>query len=133
MRVWYFSEMAYHPAWEEGLKRGSLRVVLPNGNLRPARSATSCSTAISTSSGCVTRSGSTSWSTSITARLDLPDDLGADGAGDHRARNQDGAPVVARHADRQPPRSGARRRGNGLARRLVGRPAGDGPRQGRAL
>ena len=30
MRVWYFSEMAYHPAWEEGLKRGSLRVVLPN-------------------------------------------------------------------------------------------------------
>ena len=25
MRVWYFSEMAYHPAWEEGLKRGSLR------------------------------------------------------------------------------------------------------------
>ena len=30
MRVWYFSEMAYHPAWEEGLKGGSLRVVLPN-------------------------------------------------------------------------------------------------------
>ncbi len=30
MRVWYFSEMAYHPAWEEGLRRGSLRVVLPN-------------------------------------------------------------------------------------------------------
>ena len=25
MRVWYFSEMAYHPAWEEGLKRGSLQ------------------------------------------------------------------------------------------------------------
>ena len=25
MRVWYFSEMAYHPAWQEGLKRGSLR------------------------------------------------------------------------------------------------------------
>ncbi len=35
MRVWYFSEMAYHPAWEEGLKRGSLRVVLPNGNYDP--------------------------------------------------------------------------------------------------
>jgi alkanesulfonate monooxygenase SsuD/methylene tetrahydromethanopterin reductase-like flavin-dependent oxidoreductase (luciferase family) len=35
MRVWYFSEMAYHPAWEQGLKRGSLRVVLPNSNLDP--------------------------------------------------------------------------------------------------
>lgn len=35
MRVWYFSEMAYHPAWEEGLKRGSLRVVLPNSNYDP--------------------------------------------------------------------------------------------------
>jgi alkanesulfonate monooxygenase SsuD/methylene tetrahydromethanopterin reductase-like flavin-dependent oxidoreductase (luciferase family) len=36
MRVWYFSEMAFHPAWEEGLKRGSLRVVLPNSNFDPA-------------------------------------------------------------------------------------------------
>ena len=35
MRSWYFSEMAYHPAWEEGLKRGSLRVILPNENLDP--------------------------------------------------------------------------------------------------
>src|SRR5689334_14778848 len=35
MRVWYFSEMAYHPAWEEGLKRRSLRVVLPNENFDP--------------------------------------------------------------------------------------------------
>ena len=35
MRVWYFSEMAYHPAWEEGLGRGSLRVVLPNRNFDP--------------------------------------------------------------------------------------------------
>ena len=35
MRVWYFSEMAYHPAWEEGLKRGSLRVVLPSSNFDP--------------------------------------------------------------------------------------------------
>lgn len=35
MRSWYFSEMAYHPAWDEGLKRGSLRVVLPNENVDP--------------------------------------------------------------------------------------------------
>ncbi len=36
MRVWYFSEMAYHPAWDEGLKRGSLRVDLPSSNFDPA-------------------------------------------------------------------------------------------------
>ena len=35
MRVWYFSEMAYHPSWDEGLKRGSLRVVYPNGQVDP--------------------------------------------------------------------------------------------------
>lgn len=35
MRVWYFSEMAYHPAWDEGLKRGSLRVIYPNGQVDP--------------------------------------------------------------------------------------------------
>jgi alkanesulfonate monooxygenase SsuD/methylene tetrahydromethanopterin reductase-like flavin-dependent oxidoreductase (luciferase family) len=35
MQVWYFSEMAYHPAWDAGLKRGSLRVVFPSGNLDP--------------------------------------------------------------------------------------------------
>jgi hypothetical protein len=33
--VWYFSEMAYHPVWEGGLKRGSLRVVLPKSNFDP--------------------------------------------------------------------------------------------------
>ena len=27
--------MAYHPAWDEGLKRGSLRVILPNENVDP--------------------------------------------------------------------------------------------------
>ncbi|HEX2891000.1 LLM class flavin-dependent oxidoreductase [Vineibacter terrae] len=35
MRVWYFSEMAYHPAWDEGLSRGSMRVVLPSKNFDP--------------------------------------------------------------------------------------------------
>jgi len=35
MRTWYFSEMAYHPAWEKGLARGSLRVNFPNENLDP--------------------------------------------------------------------------------------------------
>lgn len=35
MRVWYFSEMAYHPSWNEGLKRGSLRVEFPNEHVDP--------------------------------------------------------------------------------------------------
>ena len=35
MRTWYFSEMAYHPAWEKGLARGSLRVNFPSENLDP--------------------------------------------------------------------------------------------------
>lgn len=35
MRVWYFSEMAYHPAWDDGLKRGSLRVDFPSSNVDP--------------------------------------------------------------------------------------------------
>lgn len=35
MRVFYFSEMAYPAAWEEGLAQGSLRVVLPNRNYDP--------------------------------------------------------------------------------------------------
>ena len=35
MRTWYFSEMAYHPAWKKGLDRGSLRVNFPNENLEP--------------------------------------------------------------------------------------------------
>ena len=35
MRVFYFSEMAYHPAWDEGLKRGSLRVNLPSRYIDP--------------------------------------------------------------------------------------------------
>src|SRR6202142_506808 len=35
MRTWYFSEMAYHPAWEKGLARGSLRVNFPSEHLDP--------------------------------------------------------------------------------------------------
>ncbi|MGI9480516.1 MAG: LLM class flavin-dependent oxidoreductase [Hyphomicrobiaceae bacterium] len=35
MRVWYFSEMAYHPAWAEGLNRGSLRVEFPSAHVEP--------------------------------------------------------------------------------------------------
>ena len=132
MRVWYFSEMAYHPAWEAGLKRGSLRVVLPNSNFDPqvgARPAQPLSRRVRA----VRRGRARHHGQRAPQHRDLHDRLGADGAGDHRARNQARAAAVARHADRQPARSGARRRGDGVARRAVGRAAGDGARQGRAL
>src|SRR6202012_6143383 len=35
MRCWSFSSLAYHPAWEAGLERGTLRVVLPSSNFDP--------------------------------------------------------------------------------------------------
>ena len=35
MRTWYFSEMAYHPAWKKGIERGSLRVNFPNEVVDP--------------------------------------------------------------------------------------------------
>ncbi|HEX4368279.1 MAG TPA: LLM class flavin-dependent oxidoreductase, partial [Rhodopila sp.] len=40
MRTWYFSEMAYHPAWDKGLARGSLRVNFPSENLDPVEAGT---------------------------------------------------------------------------------------------
>jgi alkanesulfonate monooxygenase SsuD/methylene tetrahydromethanopterin reductase-like flavin-dependent oxidoreductase (luciferase family) len=40
MRTWYFSEMAYHPAWDRGLARGSLRVNFPSENLDPVEAGT---------------------------------------------------------------------------------------------
>src|SRR3981081_2502611 len=40
MRTWYFSEMAYHPAWDKGLARGSLRVNFPSKNLDPVEAGT---------------------------------------------------------------------------------------------
>ena len=35
MRTWYSSEMAYHPAWKEGIERGPLRVNFPNEAVDP--------------------------------------------------------------------------------------------------
>ena len=35
MDVYHFSEMAYHPAWEEGRRHGSFRVDFPNGVIDP--------------------------------------------------------------------------------------------------
>ena len=35
MDVYHFSEMAYHPAWEEGRRHGSFRVGFPNGVIDP--------------------------------------------------------------------------------------------------
>lgn len=35
MRVFYFSEMAYDPAWDKGLESGSMRVNFPSSNFDP--------------------------------------------------------------------------------------------------
>ena len=87
MRVWYFSEMAYHPAWEEGLKRGSLRVVLPNSNYDPQVGHGLLNRYLDEFALCdevgldIMVNEHHSTSTCLT-------DLGADGAGGHRARDQ---------------------------------------------
>ena len=55
------------------------------------------------------------------SHVDLSDDLGADGARGIGARDKSGRGFVVRHSDRQPARPGACRRGDGVARRTVGR------------
>ena len=132
MRVWYFSEMAYHPAWEEGLKRGSLRVVLPNAQLRPAgrpRTAQPLSRRVRA----VRRGRARHHGQRAPQHLDLPDHLGADGTGDHRPRDQARAPAVARQrrSPTGPIRCASPRRWPGSTCCRAG--ARDGPRQGRAL
>jgi hypothetical protein len=62
--------MAYHPAWEEGLKRRSLRVVLPNSNYDPTIG-TSFSSGISTSSHCVMVNEHHSTSTCLTVSVPM--------------------------------------------------------------
>ncbi len=132
MRVWYFSEMAYHPAWDAGLQRGSLRVVLPSAELRSAgrpRTAQPLSRRVRLCRCVRPRHHGQRAS----QHRHLPDHLGADGIGHHRPRDQERAPALARQPDRQPARSGARRRGDGLARRPVGWAHRARPRQGCAL
>jgi hypothetical protein len=121
MRVWYFSEMAYHPAWEEGLKRGSLRVVLPNANYDPKIGHGLLNRYLDEFGLCdevgleimVNEHHSTSTCLTISVPMALA----------IIARDQKIETAVARHADRQPTRSGAGRRGDGLARRIVRRPS----------
>ena len=66
MRTWYFSEMAYHPAWEKGLARGSLRVNFPSENLDPQEAGKLLNRYLDEFALCDDEA-STSWSTSTTA------------------------------------------------------------------
>src|SRR4051794_14984719 len=110
MRVWYFSEMAYHPAWEEGLKRGSLRVVLPNSNYDPKIGHQLLNRYLDEFALCdevgldimVNEHHSTWTCQTVSVPMALAD---------HRARDQTIAAAVARDADRKPAGSGARCRG----------------------
>ena len=132
MRTWYFSEMAYHPAWEKGLARGSLRVNFPSENLDPEVAGKLLNRYLDEFALCdevgidimVNEHHSTATCMTVSVPMALAD---------HRARNQKVAAADAGQSDRQPARSGARGRGNGLARLPVRRPAGDGPGEGRAL
>ena len=84
MRTWYFSEMAYHPAWQKGLERGSLRVNFPSENVDPVRSrhaAEPLSGRIRT----VRRSRAGHHGERASQHGDLHDRFGADGAVDHCA------------------------------------------------
>src|SRR5205085_5469459 len=63
----------------------------------------------------------------------MPYRFGADGTCNHSPRDQAIAAAVARDADRKPAGSGTRSRGDGLARRALGRSAGNGTSQGRPL
>ena len=132
MRCWYFSEMAYHPAWEAGLARGSLRVVLPSSNFDPPTAHGLLNRYLDEFALCdevgldimVNEHHSTATCMTVSVPMAL-----AIIARETKTR----AAAVARHADRQPARSGARGRGDGVARRAVGRAAGDGPGEGRAV
>ena len=101
--------------------------------LTTRRSGTGCSTAISTSSRYATRSGSTSWSTSTTApstclTVSVPMALAIIARETKTARLLSLGTPIANRPD--PVRVAEEMAWLDV---LVGRPAGDGPRQGRAL
>ena len=82
MRCWYFSEMAYHPAWEAGLARGTLRVVLPSSNFDPPTGAWPAEP-LSRRVRAVRRGRARHHGERAPQHGDLHDGVGADGAGDH--------------------------------------------------
>ncbi len=117
MRTWYFSEMAYHPAWEEGLPRGSLRVMLPSRatsiRRRPARLLNRYldEFALCDEVG-LDIMVNEHHSTATCMTVSVPMALAIIARETKKARL-----LSLGNADRQPARSGARRRGNGVARR----------------
>ena len=122
MRTWYFSEMAYHPAWEKGLARGSLRVNFPSENLDPAEAGTLLNRYLDEFALCdevgLDIMVNEHHSTATCMTVSVPMALAVIARETKKARL-----LTPRQSDRQPPRSGARRRGNGLARLPVRRAA----------
>ena len=84
MRTWYFSEMAYHPAWEKGLARGSLRVNFPSENLDP-RSRRQAAEPVPRRVRAVRRGRARHHGERASQHRHLHDRIGADGAVDHCA------------------------------------------------
>ena len=116
MRCWYFSEMAYHPAWEAGLARGTLRVVLPSSNFDPPTAHGLLNRYLDEFALCdevgLDIMVNEHHSTATCMTVSVPMALAIIARETKRARL-----LSLGNADRQPARSGARRRGNGLARR----------------
>ena len=119
MRAWYFSENAY-PYLPDPKTFESIRVSLPNRNYDPKIGAELYHRYLD------------EWQTAEDLGLDLmlnehhstatnlnPSARGR--AGCAHAHHQDGAHPDPRQSDRQPARSGARRRGNGDGRQLLAR------------
>ena len=133
MRCWYFSEMAYHPAWEEGLARGSLRVVLPSSNFDPPRAPASCCNRYLDEFALCDEVGTRHHGERAPQHRDLHDRVGADGAVDHRARNEKRAAADAGQlrSPTGPIRCASPRKWPGST--AVRRPAGDGPGERRAV
>ena len=132
MRTWYFSEMAYHPAWEKGLARGSLRVNFPSENLDPEVAGKLLNRYLDEFALCdeagIDIMVNEHHSTATCMTVSVPMALAVIARETKKSRL-----LTSGQSDRQPARSGARGRGNGVARLPVRRPAGDGPGQGRAL
>ena len=78
--------MAYHPAWEKGLARGSLRVNFPSENLDPEVAGKLLNRYLDEFALCDEAGIDIMVNEHHSDAADLHDHLGADGAGDHRPR-----------------------------------------------
>ena len=88
MRTWYFSEMAYHPAWDKGLAPRLAAGQFPSENLDPQEAGTSVEP-LSRRVRAVRRSRAGHHGERAPQHRHLHDRVCADGAVDYCSRNQE--------------------------------------------